>query len=336
MRPLPLYDEAVTELLAEQARLGEREVRERERLRENLTDLARAMEGQGCFEQAWPGERALWGVDGGLARRRRFGDSLALLSAVAAPASGRPRAKGELLRHSHDPSAEILLRALLAVEELLTARQCADGGGWVLLDGSFSSGLVAVRQALGRLEAGCDDLAALLAERLPDWVETLAELGRGRLKIAALPKLTAQSLLREYLGLPFPVSDRALLSLVLPPGWWISGQRLAAFLDGDLTSVPGRRWPLEPLLARRLEEAVTGLSLSLVRLTFRPPLGGAAVEVETTSDPGAAVSALWDQFPTNRLKEPLLLVAADEAAKGLSALLGPDEALSYDAYRSPR
>ncbi|MDD4365504.1 MAG: hypothetical protein PHF19_07145 [Synergistales bacterium] len=333
------YGEAVSALLADQARLADAGEREEDLLTLPLLELGREMNVQGCFDGVRAGERALWGIDGGLARRRRFGDVVVLLAVAAAPAEGRPRAKGELLRFSHDPSGEILVRARLSMEELIAAGECAGDDGWTLLDGSFSSGLVAVRQAVDRLDGADGAVASLVFDRLPLWIETLEKLARGRGKIAALPKLTAGSLLRDYLDLPFPVSDRALLSKLLPPGMWIDQERLEAFLD--LPRKPlgrlKRRWPLERSLAERLEEAASAFALSLRRASFRPLSGGTAVEIETTGDPSGAVSALWDQFPSRRLKEPLLLVAADEAVKGLSRLLGREgEEGEGDSYRSPR
>ena len=205
-------------------------------------------------------------------------------------------------------------------------------------DGSFSSGLVAVSQALEVL--GSEEGRAwkgLLDELLPAWVAVLEELVSARLPIVALPKLTSGTLLSRCLGLKEPLGDRALLSRLLPPGHWISRDRLCAFLGEPCRRVRtprGGAGLLDGDLRARLARASTELGLVLSRGYYRPDSGGTAVEFETTSDEEGAVSALAGQFPTERLMEPLLLLEADEAAKGLCRLLAhfPRSA----SYRSMR
>ncbi|QTX32816.1 hypothetical protein KAR29_02475 [Aminithiophilus ramosus] len=332
------FDEAVAGLLADQSRLARQERDEEAALAPRLDELGRL--GAACFLPVRRGERALWGVDGGLARERRLGDTLALLSVAAVAAEEKPRALAEVLRISHDGGAEVVLRARMTVLELLTARRCVSSG-WVLLDGSFSSGLVAVSQALevlgseeGRVWRG------LLDELLPAWIEALEELVSARLPLIALPKLTSGTLLARRLDLKEPLGDRALLSHLLPPGHWISRDRLCAFLGESCRRVRtprGGQGFLDGDLRARLDRASTELGLVLSRGYYRPDSGGTVVEFETTSDEEGAVSALAGQFPTERLMEPLLLLAADEAAKGLCRLLAHfPRGASGASYRSAR
>ena len=335
--PLLPFDEAVAGLLAQQSRLVERERGDDEALGPRLDELARLA--APSFLPVRGGERALWGVDGGLARRRRLKDTLVLLSVAAVATDERPRAQAEVLTISHDGGAETVVRARMTVLELLAARNCA-ASGWVLLDGSFRSGLVAVSQALEVLGGeGGGPWRGLLDELLPPWIDALEELVASRLPIVALPKLTSGALLARHLDLAEPRSDRALLSRILPPGLWLSRDRLCAVLGEPsrrARSPRGGRRSLDGDLLARLDRASTELGLLLSRGYYRPLSGGAAVEFETTADEEGAVSALADQFPTGRLMEPLLLTRADEAAKGLCRLLNHFPQEGDLSYRSSR
>jgi hypothetical protein len=284
-----------------------------------------------------------WAVDGGLASERRRGNSLAIVAVTAIPRKGDPLGRAEAFLVPHTVGADRVLRAVMAMEELATAVHLARGEGWTLLDGSIRSGLVAANQGLNSLtEKDSKGLRDILLPCLEHWLEALAELRDRKPRLAAVPKLTSGLGLASSAGFETPLSDRAFLSMVMPEGSWTSLVRIMAFLGLELPEERGaERWSFPPGLSLppSLGKTVAVLSREIETGWVRPPVAGSmAVQVETSGGLEEALDALTGQFPTARLQEPLLLVAADQAAKGLCRLIGQagDPSAPWGgSYRTP-
>ena len=91
-----------------------------------------------------------------------------------------------------------------------------------------------VNQAL-RMGSRVDQSLWQIIESLVEpWAEALELIAFEGLPIVALPKLTSGYRIAPRMGLDLPMSDRALLSLLLPPGTWTSEARLYAALGVEI------------------------------------------------------------------------------------------------------
>lgn len=322
------YGEAASALLATGRELVELEEERLTALGPSVRELASRMERAGVFAPLRSLGQAGWAVDGGMALDRRTGNSLALVAVSAIPREGKPLGGGRAFLIPHTVGAERVVRALMAMEELIAAVSLVRRDeGWVLLDGSVRSGLVSVLQGLNSLsEEDGARLREILEPRIGLWVDVISHLYRERPPLAAVPKLTSGFGLASRSGFNFPLSDRAFLSLVMPPGTWTSLERLMAFLGQALPQdAGGERWtfPAGLGLPETLGGYLGGISRAQETGWVRPGAPGSmAVQVETSGNLEEALDSLTGQFPTSRLREPLLLVEADRAAKGLCRLIG--------------
>lgn len=340
---LAVYGEAASRLLEREKILLSAEAERFESMGPVLAELRERMVRGGVFLPLHGLGRTSWAVDGGLATERRRGNSLTIVAVTAIPDEGDPLGSAEAFLVPHTVAADRVLRAAMAMEELFTAVRLARSEGWTLLDGSIRSGLVAANQGLNSLtEKDSQILWEILEPRLVPWLEALDDLHGGKPRLAAVPKLTSGLGLASAAGFEMPLSDRALLSMLMPEGTWTTLARLFAFLGGELPEFRGdERWSFPPglPLPPSLGKTVASISRSIETGWVRPPVGGTmAVQVETSGSLEEALDSLTGQFPTPRLQEPLLLVAADQAAKGLCRLIGQaggPGAPWGGAYRTP-
>lgn len=340
---LATYEEAASRLLEREKVLLSAETERFEAMEPALVELRERMVRSGVFLPLPGLGRTAWAVDGGLATERRRGNSLGVVAVTAIPAQGTPLGGAEAFLVPHTVGADRVLRAAMAMEELFTAVRLAGGDGWTLLDGSIRSGLVAANQGLNSLtEKDSESLRDILEPRFQPWLDALQDLVGGKPRLAAVPKLTSGFGLASAAGFEMPLSDRAFLSMLMPEGTWTSLARLFAFLGRELPEYRGgERWSFPPGLSlpSSLGRTVSAISRSIETGWVRPFVAGTmAVQVETSGGLEEALDCLTGQFPTSRLQEPLLLVAADQAAKGLCRLIGQAGAPVFSlggSYRTP-
>ncbi len=329
---LRTYGEAASAVLDQERVLLKWELQRMADMGPRLEQLCWRMKEGGVFQPLRCLGRIGWAVDGGLATDRRMGNSLAVVAVVAIPSEGEPLGEGCSLLVPHTIGADRVLRAAMAMEEFVTAVQLARRNeGWTLLDGSLRSGFVAAFHGLKSLaDKEGDALAEILVPRIAPWVDALEILASEKLPLAAVPKLTSGFGLARWAGLEPALSDRALLSLLMPEGTWTTLHRLEAFFDESSEDVfsgaaEGEGWKLPASLGLppTLGGTLNAISGVLETGWVRPPVAGVgAVQMETATNLEEALDSLTGQFPTARLQEPLLLVEADRAAKGLCRLIG--------------
>jgi len=338
------YQEAVRAVLASQKELDDRSRALAGSLGARLRETSQRLKDMGCFlPLPPPSNDGPWAVDGAYAATRRLGDAVAIVAVAAAPEKGAPLAAGEVHLIPHTPESEFLLRArmimleLLAAVELVKTKSCP-----VLLDGSFGSSLVMVNQAL-RMGSRVDQSLWQIVESLVElWAEALELVAFEGLPIVALPKLTSGYRIAPRMGLDLPMSDRALLSLLLSPGTWTSEARLYAALGVEIEEKGRFRFegPLDETLKKRLERVASALQSRVENAYVRlPEPASVALAIEYCCSAKEAVALLHGTLPSPRLQEPLLLVAADEAAKSLCSLLQhlpQGQELWQAPYRSSR
>ncbi len=338
------YQEAVQAVLASQKELDDRSRALAGSLGARLRETSQRLKDMGCFlPLPPPSNDGPWAVDGAYAATRRLGDAVAIVAVAAAPEKGAPLAAGEVHLIPHTPESEFLLRARMIMLELWAAVELAKTKSCpVLLDGSFGSSLVMVNQAL-RMGSRVDQSLWQMIENLVEpWAEALELVAFEGLPIVALPKLTSGYRIAPRMGLDLPMSDRALLSLLLSPGTWTSEARLYAALGVEIEEKGRFRFegPLDGTLKKRLERVASALQNRVKNAYVRlPEPASVALAIEYCYSAKDAVALLHGALPSPRLQEPLLLVAADEAAKSLCSLLQhlpQSQGLWQAPYRSSR
>lgn len=167
------------------------------------------------------------GVDGSYAIERLLSTDIAAMAAVAveglAPPSEkrhwpRPHHLSHVFTVSHHEATGLVIRAIMVTMELELAAKAPHDV--VFLDGSLTTPVIHLNQALGRLNEVPAELSQILLDRirpaLDDYKEVLGSK-RSDKTYAGVPKYTSRKELSKVIGLPGQ-EDRAVLSQILAGG----------------------------------------------------------------------------------------------------------------------
>jgi len=187
------------------------------------------------------------GVDGAYAIERLLSTDLAVTAAVAIEGLtppvekrhwGIPRHYCEVEAVPHFDSTGNVLRAIMMCMEMKLSTQAPHDV--VMLDGSMTTPLISINQALSTLNESPPELAEKLMTMLVDTVESvkiILQASRSDKIYVALPKYTTKKELSETLNLE-SYEDRGLLSFVLEAGEYVGP------LEKTATSKP---WNIEKI-----------------------------------------------------------------------------------------
>ena len=274
-------------------------------------------------------------VDGSYAVERLLATDLVAAAAVAVegltpPSETRywpePRHQVVVETESHEPDTGTILRALMIGMELELAANAPHD--LVLLDGSMSTPLIYLNQALNKV-AGTRSLrvAEALLSRAGSFLAsyyTILSSSRTDRAWVAVPKYTTLREMGQRFDWPQTYDDRGLLSHILEPGEFTQPQQLQQ---------PAEPWHLNvrPLLdvsaqdAHRLGEQVIALLASVEVLYYRPYPWLPALRLEvgrsvadTPARLAAVLHGIRHQCGTPAAMEPYPLYMADRMVKHLS------------------
>lgn len=170
------------------------------------------------------------GVDGSYAVERLLSTDIAVTAAVAVegltpPVEKRywtiPKHHCEIKAVPHCESTGSVLRAIMMCMEMELATRAPHDV--VMLDGSMTTPLIYINQALGATNDAPDELNEILYDNIQDTVKavrTIVEAKRSDKIFVAAPKYTTRKELTEKLSLS-GYEDRGLLSFVLESGEYV-------------------------------------------------------------------------------------------------------------------
>ena len=170
------------------------------------------------------------GVDGSYAVERLLSTDIAVTAAVAVegltpPVEKRywtiPKHHCEIKAVPHCESTGSVLRAIMMCMEMELATRAPHDV--VMLDGSMTTPLIYINQALGATNDAPDELNEILYDKIQDTVKavkTIVEAKRSDKIFVAAPKYTTRKELTEKLSLS-GYEDRGLLSFVLESGEYV-------------------------------------------------------------------------------------------------------------------
>jgi len=170
------------------------------------------------------------GVDGSYAVERLLSTDIAVTAAVAVEGLTPPMEKHywtipkhhcEIKAVPHCESTGSVLRAIMMCMEMELATRAPHDV--VMLDGSMTTPLIYINQALGATNDAPDELNEILYDKIQDTVKavrTIVEAKRSDKIFVAAPKYTTRKELTEKLSLS-GYEDRGLLSFVLESGEYV-------------------------------------------------------------------------------------------------------------------
>ena len=170
------------------------------------------------------------GVDGSYAVERLLSTDIAVTAAVAVegltpPVEKRywtiPKHHCEIKAVPHCESTGSVLRAIMMCMEMELATRAPHDV--VMLDGSMTTPLIYINQALGATNDAPDELNEILYDKIQDTVKavrTIVEAKRSDKIFVAAPKYTTRKELTEKLSLS-GYEDRGLLSFLLESGEYV-------------------------------------------------------------------------------------------------------------------
>jgi hypothetical protein len=167
------------------------------------------------------------GIDGSYAIERLLSTDIAAMAAVAVEGLTPPSEKrhwpqphhlSKVFTVEHNEATSLIVRAIMITMELeLAAKGPHDV---VFLDGSLTTPLIHLNQALSRLREAPSELSKLLLDRMESALDAYGEVlasKRSDKIYAGLPKYTSRNELSKIIGLSNH-EDRAVLSQVLNGG----------------------------------------------------------------------------------------------------------------------
>ena len=170
------------------------------------------------------------GVDGSYAVERLLSTDIAVTAAVAVegltpPVEKRfwaiPKHHCEIKAVPHCESTSSVLRAIMMCMEMELATK--EPHDVVMLDGSMTTPLIYINQALGAINDAPDELNDILSEKIQDTIKavrTIIEAKRSDKIFVAAPKYTTRKELTEKINLS-GYEDRGLLSFILESGEYV-------------------------------------------------------------------------------------------------------------------
>lgn len=227
-----LPEALVEEMLSHYKRLGEQLSASLEEIQSNREKIRDSLSSENLLKNdstiirshAYP---TTCGVDGSYAVERLLSTDIAAMAGVAVEGLTPPSEKRywpsphhlcDVFTVSHRESTALIIRAIMVTMELELA--CQAPHDVVFLDGSLTTPVIHLNQALGRLDEVPDELSRLLLDRLVPAMDHYGEILSSKRtdKIySGVPKYTSRNEVSKSLGLPRH-EDRSLLSYVLKGG----------------------------------------------------------------------------------------------------------------------
>jgi hypothetical protein len=270
------------------------------------------------------------GVDGSYALDRLLSTDIAAVAALAVegltpPTEKRhwpyPRHISEIMPIPHNEATPSILRALMMCFELrLTAEAPHDV---VMIDGSFTSPMIALNQALGLLNEAPKELGCILEENAKEAansIKVVLESNRSDKIYVALPKYTEKKDLSSTILNLEGYEDRGLLSFVLEAGEYVGP------LEKGATSEP---WNIQKIeghsgFVKTYIEKIRDLRVIYYRPFTHMPVLRLEVPGPVTRNTqrlSILFEAIKIQCGAASIFEPYPLYLADRMVKHLSSIL---------------
>ena len=328
-----LPEALVEEMLSQYKRLGERlsesfeeVLRSRDKVRESLkTQKLLRDDSTVIASHVHP---TTCGVDGSYAIERLLSTDIAAMAAVAVegltPPSEkrhwpRPHHLSNVSTISHSEATGLVIRGIMVTMELELAAKAPHDV--VFLDGSLTTPVIHLNQALGRTSEVPPELSQMLLDRvgpaLDDYKEVLGSK-RSDKAYGGVPKYTSRKELSKVIGLPGQ-EDRAVLSQVL------NGGELVGPVD---MLQPGEDWHFANLPAELQGKAkdIISLIFDLNVVYYRPFEHFPTLRIEVSpsvsrnqSRLSILLESLQLQCGAPGIMEPYPLYLADRMVKHLGS-----------------
>lgn len=269
------------------------------------------------------------GVDGSYDVRKLLATDIAAIASVAVEGLvppketkfwEQPRHISKIATLPHAEYNELVARAIMMTMELeLSAKAPHDV---VFIDGSLTTALIYLNQALNRLSDTPPELSNFLKERLGAALDSYQEVldsPKSDKIYAALPKYTSRKEIANAVGLS-SYEDRGLLSFILAPSELVGPFQLEQ---------PTQKWHIDKPLtfASKFEKIIDSLGTIYV-FYYRPFLHSPTLRVETSSAVAkntqrlaVLLEALKSQCVSAGMMEPYPLYLADRMVKHLGTAL---------------
>jgi len=270
------------------------------------------------------------GVDGSYAMERLLSTDIAAMAGVAVEGLTPPSEKRHwptphhlcnVFTVAHREATALIIRAIMVTMELELASQAPHDV--VFLDGSLTTPLIHLNQALARLGEVPDELSRVLLDRIGSALNNYAEIlvsKRTDRIFAGVPKYTSRNEVSASLGLS-KHEDRSLLSYILRGGELIGpSNMIKPEEDWHLSSMPA-------VLKDKANEIISAI-YELSVLYYRPYDYFPALRIEVSPSVAknqSRLSILLESFQLQcgapGIVEPYPLYLADRMVKHLSTAL---------------
>ena len=252
------------------------------------------------------------GVDGSYAMERLLSTDIAAMAGVAVEGLTPPSEKRHwpaphhlcnVFTVAHREATALIIRAIMVTMELELASEAPHDV--VFLDGSLTTPLIHLNQALARLSEVPDELSRVLLDRIGSALNNYAEIlvsKRTDRIFAGVPKYTSRNEVSASLGLS-KHEDRSLLSYILRGGELIG--------PSDMIK-PEEDWHLGSLPAA-LKDKAKGIISAIYELSvlyYRP----------------------YDYFPALRIEVSPSVAKKEDKAHGTAALISNCSSASSRAF----
>ncbi len=330
-----LPEALVEEMLSHYKKLGDKLTRTLQQMRLDKDKIRDSLRGADLLKDdstiisshAYP---TTCGVDGSYTIERLLSTDIAAMASVAVEGLTPPTEKRhwpsphhlcDVFTLSHHEATSLLIRAIMITMELEMAVNAPHDA--VFLDGSLTTPIIHINQALSRLAEVSPELSLLLSNRLEPTLDRYKEVlasKRSDKVFAGVPKYTSRREISEKIG-SLNYEDRSLLSYVLRGGE----------LAGPLNMVqPGESWRFTnlPENVKTKGNEITGLIKELSVLYYRPYEYFPALRIEVSpsiaknpSRLSVLLESLQLQCGAPGIMEPYPLYLADRMVKHLSSAL---------------
>jgi hypothetical protein len=276
--------------------------------------------------QAYP---TTCGIDGSYEVNRLLATDIAAVAGIAIEGLvppketkywERPRHLSKMVTLAHDDSTELVARAIMMTMELELSTKAPHDV--VFMDGSLTTPLIYLNQALNRINSSKTALSEFLKSRLESALNSYQEVTdspKSDKIYAALPKYTSRKEVSTAVGLS-GYEDRGLLSFVLNPSEIVGPFKLEQ---------PTEKWHIDnPLTFRPKFNKIIDSLGDIYVFYYRPFAHSATLRIETSKSVAnnnqrlsVLVEALKSQCVSAGMMEPYPLYLADRMVKHLGKAL---------------
>lgn len=271
------------------------------------------------------------GIDGAYAVERLLSTDIAAAAALAIEGLTPPSEKRfwprpyhlcEILAVPHYESTASILRAIMMCMELELAVNAPHDV--VMIDGSLTTPLIYVNQALGQLDDSPEELTELLNSKVENAIRdivTIIESKRSDKIFVALPKYTTKKELSTKILEIGDYEDRGLLSFILESGEYVGP------IEKGATSAPGNIEKISPKyngFVRGYLDKIRNLQIIYYRPYEHIPTLRLEVANSIAKNPqrlSVLFEAIRIQCGSPSIFEPYPLYLADRMAKHLGKAL---------------